>query len=61
MVDSRGTNEGAEITADFTPVNPPEGGRIGPPAKILWDIPTETRTLVVPFDFKELPINDPFN
>jgi hypothetical protein len=61
MVDSRGTNEGAEITADFTPVNAPEGGRIGPPAKILWDIPTETRTVVVPFDFKELPINDPFN
>jgi hypothetical protein len=61
MVDSRGTNEGAEITADFTPVSRPEGGRVGPPAKILWDIPTETRQLVVPFDFKEIPINDPFN
>jgi hypothetical protein len=61
MVDSRGTNEGAEITADFTPVNPPGGGRVGTPAKIVWEIPAETRQLVVPFDFKDLPINDPFN
>lgn len=61
IVDSRGTNDGAEVTADFTPVNPTEGGRIGAPAKIVWDIPTETRQVVVPFDFKEIPINDPFN
>lgn len=59
--DSRGTNDGAEITTDFTPVNSPDGGRVGAPAKIVWDIPTETRQVVVPFDFKEIPINDPFN
>lgn len=61
MVDSRATNDGAEVTADFIPGNPPDGGRIGAPAKIVWEIPTETRQLVVPFDFKEIPINDPFN
>lgn len=58
LVDSRGTNDGAEITADFTP---PQGGRVGTPAKIVWEIPVETRQLVVPFDFRDLPINDPFN
>ena len=61
VVDTHGTNEGTEITADFTPVSPPQGGRVGPPASILWDIPTQPRRLTVPFDFKNLPINDPFN
>lgn len=61
MVDSRGTSDGAEVTADFTPGDPPDGGRVGPPAKILWNIPTETRQLDIPFDFKQIPINDPFN
>lgn len=61
MVDSRGTNDGAEVTADFIPSTLRGGVRIGSPAKIIWDIPTETRQLVVPFDFTEIPINDPFN
>lgn len=58
VVDSRGTNDGAEITADFTL---PKGGRPGSPSRIVWEIPVETRQLVVPFDFKNIPINDPFN
>jgi hypothetical protein len=61
MIDSRGTNDGAEITADFTPAPQPDGNRTGPPAKLLWDIPSETRECAVPFDFKSIPINDPFN
>lgn len=61
MVDSRGTNDGAEITADFTPAPQPDGNRTGPPAKLVWDIPSETRECPVPFDFKSIPINDPFN
>jgi hypothetical protein len=61
MVDTRGTNDGAEITADFTPAPQPDGNRTGPPAKLVWDIPLQTRQRAVPFDFKSIPINDPFN
>ena len=61
MIDSRGTNDGAEITADFTPAPQPDGNRTGTPAKLVWDIPSETRQCAVPFDFKSIPINDPFN
>lgn len=61
MVDSRGTNEGAEITAVFTPAPQGDGNRTGPPTKLVWDIPSQTRQWSVPFDFKNVPINDPFN
>lgn len=60
-VDTRSTNEGTEITADFSAAPQPDGGKTGPPARLVWQIPAETRTLVLPFDFKDLPITDPFN
>lgn len=61
IVDARSTNDGAEITADFTPAPQPDGSPTGPPVKLLWDVPSETRECAVPFDFKSIPINDPFN
>jgi hypothetical protein len=60
-VDARGTNDGTEISATFNTAPQPNGAHTGPPVKLAWDIPAETRKLVVPFDFKDLPINDPFN
>jgi hypothetical protein len=35
--------------------------KTGPPAKLIWEIPDQTRELVVPFAFKNIPIGDPFN
>jgi hypothetical protein len=26
------------------------------PAKLIWDVPTEAKFLVVPFEFKDLPL-----
>jgi len=60
-VDARGTNDDTEITADFNRAPQPDGSSTGAPVKLIWDIPAETRSLVVPFSFKDLPINDPFN
>jgi len=60
-VDSRGTNDGTEVSADFNRAPQPDGSSTGPATKLIWDIPAETRDLVVPFEFKDLPINDPFN
>jgi hypothetical protein len=59
--DSHNTNDGAEITVDFGRDPLPDGAHPGPPAKLTWDIPSETRDLVVPFDFKDVPIVDPFD
>lgn len=67
VVDSRGQpldhhgynsnsgQNGMEITLTFGPSHRPEDGRqSGDPARIVWEIPTRTRTLTVPFEFKDL-------
>jgi len=33
----------------------------GKPAKLTWEVPAEVRELTVPFEFKDLLINDPWN
>jgi hypothetical protein len=60
-VDARNTNDDTEISADFNRAPQPDGSSTGVPVKLIWNIPAETRSLVVPFEFKNLPINDPFN
>ena len=30
--------------------------RIGQPAKLIWDIPIETKEVAVPIEFRDLPI-----
>ena len=32
----------------------------GPPAKLVWDIPEKTRDVIIPFRFKNIPIEDGF-
>jgi len=59
-VDTRASNEGTEFLVDFARTTLPNGAKSGRPAKLIWEIPTATRNLVVPFDFKDVPINDPF-
>ena len=61
VVDSRITNDGTEITASFARSTQPGGIKPGKPAKIVWLVPDETRRLTVPFDFKDIPVDDPFN
>lgn len=35
--------------------------KAGPPAKLIWTIPDKVREMLVPFEFKNIPIDDPFN
>jgi len=55
-IDSHGGADGMEVTANFSRAAP-----AGAPAKLVWDIPRDSLNLDVLFDFKDLPINDPFN
>ena len=32
----------------------------GPPVKLVWDIPEKTRDVIIPFQFKSIPIEDGF-
>jgi hypothetical protein len=59
--DARGLGDVTRITAELS--RTPEDGspKAGPPTKLIWEVPTRTRSVVVPFDFKNLVINDPFN
>lgn len=53
---SSGSNDAIEVTLDFAPSPRPDGKSIGEPAKILWDIPTESKPVNVPIEFKNLPL-----
>lgn len=59
-LDTTRTSEGTEVTADFS-FPDAQKERIGPPSRITWDIPAELRKVVIPFDFKDIPIDDPFD
>lgn len=59
-VDTQRTTDGTEITVEFL-MPDPRTREIGPPAKLAWDIPAELRKVVIPFDFKDIPISDPFD
>lgn len=52
-----GSTDGIEIDIQFQRTNWAGGGNpIGDPAKLVWDMPTESREINVPFDFKDLPL-----
>jgi hypothetical protein len=59
-LDTHRTAEGTAITAEFL-MPDPQAGEIGPPAKLVWEIPAELRKVVIPFDFKDIPVSDPFD
>jgi hypothetical protein len=33
-----------------------DGEDLGEPAKLVWDVPVESQTVTVPFEFKDLPL-----
>ena len=45
------------ITLEFTKGTTPDGKPQGPPARLIWDVPTTTRDLTIPIEFKNLNMN----
>jgi hypothetical protein len=59
-LDTTRTSEGTQVTADFS-FPDAQKSTIGPASRITWEIPAELRKVVIPFDFKDIPIDDPFD
>ncbi|MDB5171515.1 MAG: repeat protein [Phycisphaerales bacterium] len=55
---SRGGNNGIEFTILFTPSNnrPAADRASADPAKLVWEVPTATKEIPVPFEFKDVPM-----
>ena len=53
---SSGGPEQVEMTVEFSPRAWGRDRKLGEPSKLTWTVPTETRDVRVPFDFKDLPI-----
>jgi len=59
---STGRNEETEMTLHFGAGHRFADGRAQPtgePVKLLWEVPTETRDVTVPFEFTDLPLPGP--
>jgi hypothetical protein len=57
--DAQGNDQQTTLTLQFeNPNNAPNGigGPVGPPARLLWDIPIDSKELRVPFEFKDLAL-----
>ena len=48
--------ESRQIVLTFQRQNWQLGERAGEPAKLIWEVPVETREVAVPFEFKDLPL-----
>jgi hypothetical protein len=49
--------DGVRLTLTFGPSHRPEDGRpSGDPVRLAWEIPTRTREVTVPFEFKDLKL-----
>jgi hypothetical protein len=46
--------DSAEMTIEFPSTT--RGEQVGPPVKILWNIPVKIRRIKVPFEFKDIPL-----
>ena len=53
---SSGGNDGIDMTIHLGRSPGPDGRMTGEPARIVWDVPVETRELTIPIDFKDLPL-----
>lgn len=51
-------NNTVEMTLEFVQPNRPDGHLTGPPARLVWEVPTKTRDLAVPITFHDLPLFD---
>ena len=53
---SSGGAETMDVQLTFSPSQALDGRTSGDPVKLAWEIPTETRDVVVPFEFADLPM-----
>lgn len=53
---SSGTNDSLEMTLDFARSPRPDGKTQGDPARLMWEIPIETKEVSVPIEFHDLPL-----
>ena len=51
-----GGPEQVEMTIEFTPRAWGHDRKLGEPSKLVWTVPTETRDVSVPFEFRDLPM-----
>lgn len=51
-------NATMDLTLDFARSNGPTGQMSGEPVRLVWEVPTKTRELTVPIDFRDLPLFD---
>ena len=59
-ISEHGLGSGISFELDFIPDARPDGTPPGKPERLDWEVPTETRQLTIPFEFRDLPIADPF-
>lgn len=56
---STGSSNGTmDMTLDYARSTTPTGQLCGEPARLLWEVPTKTRQITVPIEFKDLPLFD---
>ena len=55
---SGGSDQQTEVTMSFSGMEVTPGGRnrTGPPSKLVWRIATEVRDVLIPFEFKGVPL-----
>lgn len=53
---SSGGNDGIDMTIHLGRSTGPDGRMTGEPARIVWDVPIETRELTIPIEFTDLPL-----
>jgi hypothetical protein len=51
-----GGGDSMEINLQFQKQNWNGGQSAGDPVKLVWEVPVETREVVVPFEFVDLPL-----
>ena len=59
VTDNEGDEKQVRLKLQFeNPNNLPNGGSgpVGPPARLIWEIPLERREISVPFEFRDLPL-----
>ena len=59
VTDNEGDEKQLHLKLQFeNPNNLPNGGPgpVGPPVKLIWDVPLERREILVPFEFRDLPL-----
>ena len=53
---SQGNGRETKITLHFAPRGGPNAAGEGDPTRLVWDVPTETKDVEVPFEFADLPM-----